>query len=289
MEKLIITAALSGTSTSKEKAPSVPYHAEEIAEQVVAVAHAGASIVHIHVRDDDGFATMRTEKFEEAFSAIKKAVKKAGTDIIINLTTSGSVVLEPNSVRLAHLKKLRPEMCSFDAGSFNWNCGGVFVNAPDFLEQLSACAVEYDIKPEMEIFDSGMLGNALYYIEKYGIPTPCHFQFVLGVGGAAAGNTKNLVYLKEMLPPGSTWSVTGIGRSHMDMMLAGLSMGCTGLRVGLEDNLYLARGKKATNVELVNRAAALARLAGREIASAQEARAILGIRRNALAEFTEQN
>lgn len=285
MEKVIISAALSGAATSKEAAPSVPYHAEEIAEQVVAVAKAGASTVHIHVRDDSGRASMKTDKFVDAFVAIKKATEIAGVDIIVNLTTSGSVVLEPNEVRMAHLRKLRPEMCSFDAGSFNWNCGGVFVNAPDFLEELSACVVEHDIKPEIEIFDNGMIGNALYYISKYNIPSPCHFQFVLGVGGAAAGTTKNLVFLRDMLPEGSTWSITGIGRSHMDMMLAGLSMGCSGLRVGLEDNLYLSRGVKATNVQLVERAVALAKMAGREIATAEEARRILGIRRHALAEY----
>lgn len=285
MKKLIISAALSGAGTSKEAAPTVPYHPEEIAEEVVAVAKAGAAAVHIHVREDNGWPTMSTDKFTDTFVAIKKATEAAGVDVIVNLTTSGSVVLEKNEVRMAHLRKLRPEMCSYDAGTFNWNCGGVFVNAPDFLEQLSACVVENDIKPEIEIFDNGMIGNALYYINKHQIPTPCHFQFVLGVGGGAAGTTKNLVFLREMLPAGSTWSVTGIGKAHMDMMLAGLSMGCDGLRVGLEDNIYLSKGVKATNVQLVERAVELARVAGREIATAEEARQILGITRHALAEY----
>lgn len=285
MKKLIISAALSGAGTSKEAAPTVPYHPEEIAEEVVAVAKAGAAAVHIHVREDNGWPTMSTDKFTDTFVAIKKATEAAGVDVIVNLTTSGSVVLEKNEVRMAHLRKLRPEMCSYDAGTFNWNCGGVFVNAPDFLEQLSACVVENDIKPEIEIFDNGMIGNALYYINKHQIPTPCHFQFVLGVGGGAAGTTKNLVFLREMLPAGSTWSVTGIGKAHMDMMLAGLSMGCDGLRVGLEDNIYLSKGVKATNVQLVERAVELARVAGREIATAEEARQMLGITRHALAEY----
>lgn len=285
MKKLIISAALSGAGTSKEAAPTVPYHPEEIAQEVVAVAKAGAAAVHIHVREDNGWPTMSTDKFTDTFVAIKKATEAAGVDVIVNLTTSGSVVLEKNEVRMAHLKKLRPEMCSYDAGTFNWNCGGVFVNAPDFLEELSACVVEEGIKPEIEIFDNGMIGNALYYINKHNIPTPCHFQFVLGVGGGAAGTTKNLVFLRDMLPEGSTWSVTGIGKSHMDMMLAGLSLGCDGLRVGLEDNIYLSKGVKATNVQLVERAVELARVAGREIATAEEARQMLGITRHALAEY----
>lgn len=285
MNKLIISAALTGAGTSKEAAPTVPYHADEIAEQVVAVAKAGAAAVHIHVREDSGWPTMSTDKFTDAFVAIKKAVEAAGVDVIVNLTTSGSSKIEPNDIRLAHLKKLRPEMCSYDSGTFNWNNGGVFVNDPWFLDELSACVVENDIKPEIEIFDNGMIGNAIHYIKKHNIPTPCHFQFVLGVGGGADGTTKNLVFLKELLPEGSTWSVTGIGKRHMEMMLAGLAMGCDGLRVGLEDNLYLSHGVKATNVQLVERAVELAKLAGREIATAEEARQILGIKRHALKEY----
>ncbi len=286
MNKLIIAAALSGAGTSKEANPSVPYHADEIAEQVVACAKAGAAAVHIHVREDSGWPTMDTDKFTAAFEAIKKATEAAGVDVVVNLTTSGASGIVPNELRLAHLKKLRPEMCSFDAGTMNWNNGGVFVNAPDFLEQLSATVVAEDIKPEIEIFDNGMIGNSLYYINKYHIPTPCHFQFVLGVGGGADGTVRNLNFLREMLPEGSTWSVTGIGKTHLPMLLTALAMGADGVRVGLEDNLYLSRGVKATNVQLVERAAAIAKLCGREIATAEEARAIWGIKRHALAEYT---
>ena len=285
MNKLIIAAALTGSGTSKEANPNVPYSAGEIAEQAVACARAGASAVHIHVREDNGWPTMDTGKFTAAFEVVKAATEAAGVDVIVNLTTSGSAGIAPNDIRLAHLKKLRPEMCSFDAGTMNWNNGGVFLNAPDFLEELSATVVAEGIKPEIEIFDNGMIGNSLYYIKKHGIPTPCHFQFVLGVGGGADGTVRNLNFLHEMLPPGSTWSVTGIGKPHLPMLLTALAMGADGVRVGLEDNLYYARGVKATNVQLVERAAELARLAGREIATTDEARAILGITRHALAEY----
>ena len=282
MNKLIISVALTGSGTSKEAAPSVPYTADEIARDVVAVAKAGAAIVHIHVREDNGWPTMSTEKFTGAFEAVKAAVKEAGVDVVVNLTTSGSPAIEPNDLRMAHLKKLRPEMCSFDAGTMNWNNGGVFVNAPDFLEELSKCVVEEDIKPEIEIFDGGMIGNALYYIKKHNIPEPCHFQFVLGVGGGLDGTVRNLSFLKEMLPEGYTWSVTGIGKTHLPMVLAGLAMGADGLRVGLEDNIYMSKGVPATNVQLVERAVAIAKLAGREIATAQDAREILNIKRQSL-------
>lgn len=282
MKKLIISAALSGTATSKEMAPTVPYTAKEIAEQTVAVVKAGASIVHIHVRESNGMPTMETDYFVRAFESIKKATQDAGVDVILNFTTSGSPRIETNALRLAHLRKLRPEICSFDAGTMNWNYSGVFVNAPDFLEELSACVVENDIKPEIEIFDGGMIGNALYYIKKYNIPDPNHFQFVLGVGGGLDGTVRNLSFLRDMLPEGSTWSVSGIGRAHLPMLLAGLAMGADGIRVGLEDNIYMSRGVIATNLSLVERAVEFAKLAGREPASASEARNMLGIKRRAL-------
>ncbi len=285
MEKLIISCAMTGTATTKSMAPAVPEMPEEIAEDVVRVAKAGAAIVHIHVRDENNVPTMRADRYEQTFAAIKRATEAAGVDVIVNLTSSGSPKLETKETRTAPLKLLRPEMCSFDSGTFNWHYSSIFVNAPDFLEALSQCAVENDIKPEFEIFDSGMLVNALHYIETFHIPKPCHFQFVLGVGGAMAATTKNLLFLLDMLPEGSTWSVTGIGKGHMNMMLAGLSLNCPGLRVGLEDNLYLSRGVKASNVQLVERAVKLAGIAGREIATAEEARKILSITRHSLAEY----
>ncbi len=285
MDKVFITAALTGTSISREAAPTVPIFPEEIAEQVVDVAKAGAAMAHIHVRDDKGWPTIDVEKFTKTFEAIQQATKAAGVDIIVNLTTSGSVKLEKNETRLAHVKKLRPDMCSFDSGTFNWNYGGVFVNAPDFLEDLSKCVIKNNVKPEFEIFDNGMLGNAIYCINKFNIPQPCHFQFVLGVGGAASATTRNLVFLQEMLPKGSTWSITGIGKAHIPMMLAGLSLGCNGLRVGLEDNVYMSKGVKATNVKLVERAAELIKLTGHEVATPDEAREILGLKRHSLEEY----
>lgn len=285
MEKVMITAALTGSGITKQAAPTVPHTPQEIAAQTVEVAQAGAAIVHIHVRDDHGVGTMDTDRFVETFSAVKSAVEKAGLDIIVNLTTSGSETPVSNALRQAHLGLLHPEICSFDAGTMNWNYYGVFYNTPDFLDELSATVVRENIKPEFEIFDSGMIANARYYIEKHHIPAPWHFQFVMGVGGGAPGTIKHLQFLRELLPVGSTWSVTGIGRAHMPMLLAGLAMGADGVRVGLEDNLYLSAGKKATNAELVAQAAQLIRLSGKEPATAAEARVKLGITRSALREY----
>lgn len=275
--KLILSAALTGAGTSKEACPYVPLTAEEIAADVVACAKAGAAVAHIHVRDDAGRGTMDTQKFVDAFEAAKKACIAEGVDIIINLTTSGGPA--DHDTRLAHLKRLRPEMCSYDAGTMNWGNAMIFENHPKFLEELGTLTQELDIKPEIELFDASMLGNALYYLKKGYLKAPCHFQLVLGVPGGLDGTIDSVNFILPKLPEGSTWSITGIGKTHMPMLLAGLAAGADGLRVGLEDNIMLSKGVLATNAQLVERAAEIAKLAGREIATAAEAREILGITR----------
>lgn len=280
MKKLIITAALCGTSTPKSLNPNVPETPEEIAADAVRVVKAGASVLHIHVRDKDGKGTMDTATFEKTFGLVTEALKAEGLDAVINLTTSGTYGgTAPLEQRLGHLKLLRPEMCSFDANTMNWGCALVFDNSPEFLAELCKCTLEYDVKPEVEIFDGGAVGNAIYYIENGMMKAPCHFQFVMNILGGLEGTTRNLQFLVDRLPEGSTWSVTGIGKSHIEMMLAGLALGCDGLRVGLEDNAYLSKGVKATNTQLVERAVQLGKLAGREIATAEDARKMLGITR----------
>lgn len=284
MKKLIVSVALTGTAGSKSQTPDIPITPEEIAADTVAVAKAGASVVHIHVHDKDGNPTMETSYFRETFEAVKEATEKAGVDVLINLTTSGGTC--DDFQRLEHLRQLRPEICSYDAGTFNWALGGVFENRPDFLVELGKVTQRLDIKPEIEIFDAGMLGNAIAYTGYGVLRAPCHFQFVLGVLGAMSGTVENLEYLHRHLPAGSTWSVTGIGKAHLPMLLTGLALGCDGIRVGLEDNLYMSSGVKGTNVKLTERAVAIARMVGREPATADEARQILGITRHALAEYT---
>ena len=214
----------------------------------------------------------------EIYEKSTQACREAGVDVIFNLTSSGGKF--PYEMRLAHLKLLEPEMCSYDPGSMNWGDSYVFLNEPAFLRQLSQVVMEHNIKPELEIFDGGMLYTCLDYIRKGLLQPPCHFQFVLGVSGGLPGTVDSLAFLLDKLPEGATWSATGIGKAHMPVMLASLAAGCTGLRVGLEDNVLMSRGVPATNVSLVERAAAVGRLAGREIATAAEAREILGITRN---------
>lgn len=291
--KLIISACLCGAGTKKAQAPTVPYTPEEISDQAIACAKAGAAIVHIHVREDKevdgvmqiGYKSMSLDKFTETVELTRKKAKAEGVDVVINLTTSGGEYEDYK--RLQHLGKLKPEMCSFDPGTLNWSNSYIFENHPRFLNLLAEEVVKEDIKPEFEVFDTGHINSVAYYCKKWNIPQPAHYQFIMGVGGAMPGDAGDLAFLVKHLPEGATWSVSGIGKAHMPMMLAGLALGCDGLRVGLEDNVMYGKdadGNKiiATNVSLVERAVELAKLAGREIATAQEARDILGITRNCL-------
>ena len=286
--KIIIQACLSGAATKRDTAPSVPYTPEEIAADAIACAKAGASIVHIHVREDKevagkmeiGFKSMSLDMFTKSVEKTRELSKKEGIDVVINLTSSGG---EYDDVkRVGHLSALRPEMCSFDPNTLNWNNAFIFENHPRFLNYLAAEAVKNDVKPEFEIFDTGHIDSAMYYVKKHGIPEPAHLQFIMGVGGSMPGTAECLAFMVGRLPAGATWSVSGIGRTHMPMMLAGLALGCDGLRVGLEDNIFFSKGVVASNVMLVERAVALSKLAGREIATADDAREILGIKRNCL-------
>lgn len=277
MNKLIVTCALCGSGTSRSQTPHVPITPDEIAHDAVNAVRAGASVLHIHARDDAGKNTMETGRFVEVVTKIRQALGAAGLDAVINVTSSGTQF--PEDMRLAHLPILLPEMCSYDPGTLNWAYSYLFLNTPAFLERLGRLTQELDIKPEIEIFDAGMMGTVEHYLKTGVLKGPCHYQFVLGVAGGMPGNIDSLSYLLPKMVPGSTWSVTGIGKSHMPVMLAGLAEGCDNVRVGIEDNIYMSKGQLATNAQLVERAVALGKLAGREIATAAEARQILSIRR----------
>ena len=272
MGKVIITAALTGAVTSKDSNPHIPLTPKEIADDAYECWKAGTAIVHLHMRDENGIGTMDKERFKETFHLIRKRC-----DVVMNLTTSGEVPNPSDERRMAHLLELEPEMASYDSGSFNWMPSQIFLNSPQFLEKLGVVMLEHNIKPEIEVFDSGMLHTALYYMRKGVLKTPAHFQFVLGVLGAATGRVEDLVFLKNMLPKDATWSAFGIGKDHLPILYATIALGGH-VRVGLEDNIYYAEKKLATNVELVSRAARLIREANREVATPDDARRILGLK-----------
>lgn len=269
--KTIITAALTGAVTTKELNKNVPYSPEEIAEDVYKCYKAGAAIAHIHMRDDDGAGIMSVDRFEKTVKLVKEKC-----DIILNLTTSGDLNAT-DETRQEHIKKLKPEMATFDAGTMNWQHKTVFLNTPSFLEELGHTMQENNIKPEIEVFDAGMVYNAQYYVKKGVLKSPLHYQFVLGAAGGITATVENLVYLKSLIPEDSTWSAFGIGRGHIPILLTTIAMGGH-VRVGLEDNIYYEKGVLATNEELVARAARIVREAGNEVATPEEARKILGLK-----------
>ena len=278
-KKTIITAAVTGAWPKKENNPNVPMTPQEIADDVYACWKAGAAIAHLHMRVDEGNGTMDTAKFEETVNLIH--TKYPDCDIILNLTTSGDIHAD-DEIRVAHVKKLKPEMASYDCGSMNWLNSGLFINSPKFLTDCGLLFQETNTKPEIEAFDPGMIGNAAYYIKKGVLKTPVHFQFCMGCANGIPGTMKNLIFMKEtadeLVGKGNyTWSCFGVGHSAMEMLYGAVALG-GGIRVGMEDNVMYAKGQLAeSNVQFVERAARVIREYGNEVATPAEAREMLGL------------
>ena len=277
--RVVISCAMTGTSTPRAKNGSLPVTPEEIAQDAVAAWRAGAAVVHLHMRDENGNGVMDWTRFEKTIRLIRADPE---CDVVINCTSSGGPGLDgtrSTRSRLEHFQKIPDiEVGSFDAGTFNWGDAKEFNNDPAFLKELAKTYLECGVKPEVEIFDMGMLGNAVHYFQKLKLlQAPLWCQFVLGVLGGMDATPENLQYLVRHLPQGALWSATGIGAGHLPILYTALALGANGVRVGLEDNLYLDRGVPATNAGLVERAAALIRLYNKQPATPAEARRIMGI------------
>lgn len=273
MDRVIITAAITGSRITRQTAPHIPITPEEIAQSAIECWEAGASIVHIHVRDPQtGQGIQDLNLFRQVVEKLRKE-----TDLILSLTTSGIPGRNlPVEERLGPLS-LNPELASFDAGSINLG-GSVFINTPEFLDRAAEMMKEKGVKPEIEIFDAGMIVTALRMLEEGKLEAPLHFQFVLGTPWGAPATPKSLLHLLEHIPPGSTWSVIGIGKGHLPMAMMGLIMGGH-IRVGMEDNIYYDQGVMArNNAQFVRRIVRIAREYGREPASTSEAREMLGLK-----------
>jgi 3-keto-5-aminohexanoate cleavage enzyme len=273
MDKLIITAAITGSRNTRDIAPYIPITPEEIAESAVECWNAGASIVHIHVRDPkNGLGTQDLELFRRVVTPLREK-----TDLILSLTTSGIGGRNfPIEQRLIPLE-LQPSLASLDAGSINLG-GGVFSNPPEFLDAAAKKMKEKGVKPEIEIFDLGMIVTTLRMRDEKKIDDPLYFQFVLGTPWGAPATPKSFLHLHEHIPSNANWSVIGIGRGHLPMAMMGLIMGGH-IRVGMEDNIYYEKGVLAkTNAQFVERVVRISREYGREVASPAEARKILGLK-----------
>ncbi len=270
MEKIIISVGLTGSRITRQQTPYIPITPEEIAQAGTEAWRAGASILHIHVRDPKtGLGTQDGAIFKEVVDRIRNE-----TDAILCLTTSGIPGRNlPVADRLQPLG-LSPELVSFDAGSINMG-ENVFLNPQEFLDALAKETLSRGIKPELEVFEVGMVYTCLRYLEKGLLTPPLHFQFVLGTPNGMPATAKSLLHLCEIIPRESTWSVVGIGPGQLPMAVMAMVMGGHA-RVGLEDNIYYSKGVLAkSNAQLVERVVRLAKEFGREIATPSDARKIL--------------
>ena len=279
-DKRIISVAITGNWGDKSTNPAIPMTPEEMARDAYACWQAGAAIVHIHMRDEAGHPTMRTDLFEKTIALIRQKC-----DVIINMTSSGGHSLDgmaADETRMQPFKSLKPEMGSYDCGSMNWLHTSLFLNPPAFLEELGKNMQEWGVKPEIEAFDPGMIANAAYYLKKGVLKAPLHFQFCMGCANGIPGSLKNLIFMKETMEslcPGSTWSCFGVGHCALEMLYGAVALGGH-IRVGMEDNVMYAKGQLAAcNAQFVERAARVIREYGNEVATPAEAREILGLKK----------
>ena len=272
MEKLIITAAICGAEVTKEQNPAVPYTVEEIVKEAKASVDAGAAIVHLHVREDDGTPTQSKARFKECIDAIYKECP----DVILIPSTGGAVGMTAEE-RLQPTE-LFPEMATLDCGTCNFG-DDVFENTMPMMRDFGKRMLENDIKPEYECFEMGHIDTILNMARKGQVPgAPMQFNFVLGVPGCTPATVNNLCWMVNAIPAGSTWTATGIGRNAFTLAAPAIVLGGN-VRVGFEDNLYLERGVLAkSNGELVDKVVRLAKELGRGIATSEEARRILNLK-----------
>ncbi|MBQ7246083.1 MAG: 3-keto-5-aminohexanoate cleavage protein [Firmicutes bacterium] len=272
MEKLIISSCICGAEVTKENNPAVPYTVEEIVREAKSAYDAGAALIHLHVRWDDGTPTQDKGRFQECIDAIRKECP----DVIIQPSTGGAVGMTDLERLQSTEVDPTPEMATLDCGTCNFGGDEIFVNTDTTIENFARIMLERGIKPELEVFDKGMIDLALRVADRKGLLVhPLHWDFVLGVQMSAS--VRDLVYMASSIPAGSTWTATGIGKEAWNIAAATIAMGGH-VRVGFEDNVYLEKGVLAkSNGEMVDKAVSIAKLLGRPIASPNEAREILSL------------
>lgn len=277
MKKLIINLCPTGMVSSKQANPRLPVTASEIIKSSLACVKLGASIIHIHPRDENGNPTWKKEEFGKIIDGIRSQNDK----VILNATTSGRAWsdFERRSECLDLKGDLKPDMASLTVGSMNF-ISTASVNPPDIIEQLASKMQEKGIKPELEVFEPGMLHKANYLIEK-GIIKDSHpyFNILLGSLGTSPLHPAVFSSFYSLLPANAVWSIAGVGQYQLDANIMSMSMG-GGVRVGLEDNQYFDREKSimASNEMLVKRIVKIAKLMQLEIATPAEARVMLGLK-----------
>ena len=291
---VILTCAVTGNAPFNPKHPAMPITPAQIAAACVEAARAGASIVHIHVRDP---ATGKGSRDPLLFREVVDRVRSSGVDVVLNLTCGLGAFLFPDpddesralpesevlpvAERVRHLEDCLPEIASLDITTGNQVEGDmefVYLNTTRTLRQMAKRFQELNIKPELEVFGAGDIRFGAALVAEGLVDGPAFFQMVLGVLWGAPATVETILYQKSLLPPGAQWAAFGIGRQEMPMVAQAALLGGH-VRVGLEDNLYLSRGVFATNGQLVERAAQIITNLGMNVASPGEARQVLGLKK----------
>lgn len=286
--KVIVTCALTGAGDTAGRSEHVPVTPDEIAADAIAAARAGASVVHIHVRDPE---TKQGSREVGLYREVVRQIRESDVDPVINLTAGmgGDLVIDPANPtehlpgtdlvsgleRLAHVEELRPEICTIDCGSLNFGEGSqLYVSTPDMLREGAARIKELGVKPEMEIFDTGNLWFANVMVEEGLIAPPPLYQLCMGIPYGSPVDPGLLQAMVNLLPDGAQWTSFAIGRNQLPWVAQSVLLGGH-VRVGLEDNLYLSKGVKATNAQLTERAIDIVHNLGSSVATPDEAREIL--------------
>ncbi len=271
MGKLIITAALTGAEVGKAQQPALPITPEEIGIAAAECVAAGAAIVHLHARQPDGTPTQDAAIYCEIIAAVRTRC-----DAIVQVSTGGAVGMSA-AERVAPVA-LRPEMATLSMGSVNFG-DDVFLNLPADIAAFAQAIADHGVKAELEIFDAGMMATARRWLHKGLLASPAHFDFVLGVPGGMPATPEALLHLVTQLPEGATWTVAGMGGAQLTLGTMAVAIGGH-VRVGFEDNIFFRKGElAASNAQLVQRIAAIGRLAERPPATPDEARVLLGLPR----------
>ena len=270
--KVILTLAPTGNVPTKQLTPHAPMTPQEIAADAYACWKEGVAVVHIHTRDKDGLPTSDIEVNREVMNELDKY---PDCDIIRQVSTGGRA--GKNYMERGQMICLSPDMASLATGSSNFPSKGNF-NDPETVSYLAAEMMKYNVKPEIEVFDTAMIWNALRLADKGEIKTPLHFNIVLGVGGSQPATVDALMYCYQHLPKDCTWGVSAIGKDHVQLSTIALALGGN-VRVGIEDNIYYSKGVLATNLMLVKRMKNIVLAMGKELATSAEAREILSLKK----------
>ncbi|MCZ4513640.1 3-keto-5-aminohexanoate cleavage protein [Streptomyces sp. ActVer] len=290
-QDVIITCALTGAGDTVRKSPHVPVTPEQIARSAVEAADAGAAAVHIHVRDPETGAPSRDPRL---YREVVERIRETGTDVVVNLTAGmgGDLVIDPAEPlrhlpgtdlvsgldRLPHVEDLLPDICTLDCGSLNFGDGSnLYVSTPDMLRTGARRIQELGVRPELEIFDTGHLWFAKQLRTEGLLDDPTVFQLCMGIPWGAPADPGVLQSMVNMLPEGAQWASFALGRMQMPWVAQSVLLGGH-VRVGLEDNLHLGKGVKATNAQLVERAVTIVEAMGARVATPDEARLKLGLK-----------